>query len=422
MSAHESMMVAGDMRVVTVWELRGDLDEPALDRALERLAERCPVLGGSLSCQDGRAYLRMPEQGRTAVPRLQHATELGPELAAGSDWSAGPLLRMALVPGEPGHHHLVTTLPRACVDGTSLLSLQRAFWSFYAEAYENRQHPARPAEPVRPVQPVLAPAIEERFADKYTPDDLRAYVDERARTDARMPSVALPALAATGGAPGPDPTFGAVRVGLDAARTAALADLAHHNELSVNSLVCGLLLAAVRPCLRPDTGPVRVCCGVAVDMRRRVAPPIAEDVLQSAASGFPVRVTVDTGADPVELGRELAASVRENLDAGTAERELAAFSYMAQQCPPTFFVTNLGTIPAPPLPGNLAVTGVRVLPMAHIPTVFAVVTRFDGELHTDLTFSHAWYTDAQIEELASRTHEVADAVVARRPEAVRARP
>ncbi|MEV0122254.1 condensation protein [Streptomyces sp. NPDC050703] len=410
LSGHEAMMTAGDMRVVTVWELRGDIDAQALQSALGRLVCRYPVLGGNLSLQGETAYVRVMAGRRPAV-RLVRATDLRQELNAATDWSEGPLLRMALITrertGPPGRTHLlVTTLPRACVDGTSIIALHQALWSLYADACSGR--PAATA----PVLPVLAPAIEEAFHHKYTPDELREYVARRAETDARVPPARLPSPASAGPGPGPDMTFGAARVSVDAAGTAALVDIAHGHALSVNSLVCGLFTAAVRPALDPADGPVSVCCGVAVDMRRRVTPPIPEEVLQSAASGMPVRLSVDVPADPLALGRDLAASVREGLAAGIPERELAAFPYMARQCPPTFFVTNLGRIAVPSLPGGLVATGLRVLPMARIPTLFVVVTRFGDGLHIDLPVSRSWYTDAQIDDLAARTHQVVDEVIA----------
>ena len=420
LSDHEAMMIAGDMRVVTVWELRGNIDASAVQDALGQLVRRYPVLGGKLSLQDGKAYVRIADGQRAAV-RLDRGTDLRQELNATTDWSEGPLLRMALVTEErtrdtPGRtsdtpgpaHRLVTTLPRACVDGTSVIALHQAFWSLYTAACSGR-HAA-----TAPVQPVLAPAIEDAFHHKYGPDELRKYVAQRAETDALIPPARLPSPASAGPGPGPDMTFGAARVTVDAARTAALVDVAHCHALSVNSLVCGVFTAAVRPSLEPARGPVSVCCGVAVDMRRRVTPPIPGEVLQSAASGMPVRLSVDDPADPLALGRELSKSVREGLAAGIPERELAAFPYMARQCPPTFFVTNLGRVTPPSLPGGLVATGLRVLPMARIPTLFVVVTRFGDGLHIDLPLSRAWYTDAQIDALASRTHDVIDQVVAPR--------
>ncbi|UGQ12155.1 hypothetical protein LO772_00660 [Yinghuangia sp. ASG 101] len=403
LSAHETAMILGDMRVVTVWEVHGDLDEPAVERALHALAQVYPLIRGRITFRGERASIHIPESDTPAL-RLHRAEDLTSELSVRGDWSEGPFLRMTLI-SEGRKHHLVGTLPRACVEGMGLIALQQAFWTLYAA--ECSGSPVTPT----PVQPVLAPAIEDRIAHKYSPSDLRDYVAQRAQREAQSPPARLPSLVSPEGVPGSDPTFGTTRVGMDRATTSALADIAHRNGMSVNSLVCGLVLAAVRSALEPSTGPLRVGCGVAVDLRRRLTPPIPAEIMQSAASGFPVELLVDDDADPIELGRELSARVRENLDAETAEKELAAFPYMVTQFPPTCTLTNLGTIPVPALPGNQVVTDLRILPMTRIPMPFVVISQFDGKLRLDITFGRACYTDAQIDDITARTRDIVETTV-----------
>ncbi|MEU5289202.1 hypothetical protein AB0G97_35145 [Streptomyces sp. NPDC020755] len=88
--------------------------------------------------------------------------------------------------------------------------------------------------------------------------------------------------------------------------------------------------------------------------------------------------------------------------------ELAAFPYMLDQHPPTLVITNVGSITGPDLPNGLEITNVRIAPLGHVPMLFAVVSRYQGRLAVDLTYSRAWYTDTQIQELADR---VSDALV-----------
>lgn len=404
LSAHETAMIAGDMRVVTVWEVQGDLDEQAVERALGALAQVYPLIGGRVFFRGERAYMSIPKTDAAAV-LLHHAGDVASEFSVGLDWSKGPLLRMALV-SEGRRHHLVSTMPRACVEGMGLIALQRRFWSLYAA-----ECTGRPVVPV-PVQPVLAEAIEDRLEHKYSPADLRAYVDRRAQEEIGHPPARLPDLVSSQGVPGPDPTFGTTRVSVDPATTSSLADIAHRHGMSVNSLVCGLVVAALRSSLQPATGPVSIGCGIAVDLRRRMTPPIPPEVMQSAAAGFTVRLLVGDDPDPIALGRELSAGVRENLDAGTAERELATFTNMVGKFPPTCTVTNLGTIPVPALPGDQVITDVRILPMTRIPMPFLVVSQFDGALRVDIPFSRACHTDTQIEALAARTRDIMQTTVA----------
>ncbi|UGQ15460.1 hypothetical protein LO772_17040 [Yinghuangia sp. ASG 101] len=405
LSAHEIAMVAGDMRVVTVCEVHGDLDESAVERALQALAQVYPLIGGRIVFRDGGGCMRIPETA--AVVRLHRADALAPELSVRTDWSEGPLLRVTLI-SEERKHLLVSTMPRACVEGMGLVALHKRFWALYAaECSGSSVTPT-------PVHPILAPPIEDSLRHKYSASDLRNYAAQQAGTETRYPPARLPNLLSPEGVPGSDPTFGATRVTVDPAGTTALANIAHRNRMSVNSLVCGVVVAALRPLLEPSTGPVRVGCGVAVDMRRRMNPPIPPEVMQSAASGLPIELVVGDDADPVELGRELSARVRENLDAGTAERELAGlatFRNMVERQPPTCTVTNLGTIPVPTLPGNQVVTDFRLLPMTRIPMPFVVVSQFDGRLSLDIAFSRACHTDAQIDDIAARTRGMVQTTV-----------
>lgn len=405
LSAHEAVMAAGDMRVATIWDIHGELDEKALEQALHQLSRAHPLLRGHFS---GHGTALTVHLGDDAEPLpLHHGSDVSQEINLTGDWWQGPLLRASLVRRQDTTS-LVTTLPRACVDGMCVVALHQSLLEHYADAYAGR----RP--PVDPVQPVLAPSVEDALHRRFPPHDLRSYVEERARTDARTPPDLLPTPAADGRTPGPDRTFGHRRVSVSPAQTSALTDLAHRHGLSVNSLVCGLLVAAVRPSLGPLHDPVSVCCGVAVDMRRRATPPVPNTVIQSAASGIPVRLEVGGPADPVALARDLAPRVREGVARGVPEREMTSFAYTAQQCPVTLFVTNLGKIAPPSLPGENTVAALRVLPLAHIPTLFVVVTRLGPTLSMGFPFSRAWYTDDQVDAVVTETRRLVDTLTSTR--------
>ncbi len=208
------------------------------------------------------------------------------------------------------------------------------------------------------------------------------------------------------GGPGPDPTFGAARISVSPRRTAALARLARRHDISFNSLLSGLIAAAVHPFLDPADEPASVQCRIAVDMRRRLRPPLPDEVVQSAASGIPVRLQLGMDADPVTLGREVAQAIHKGLAEELAERELAAFVHMLQQRPPTLGITGLGRIAPPELPAGVAVTGLRVLPVTHLPLPFVAYSRFGPALGIDIPFSRAWFADGDIEDFASALREL----------------
>jgi hypothetical protein len=59
----------------------------------------------------------------------------------------------------------------------------------------------------------------------------------------------------------------------------------------------------------------------------------------------------------------------------------------------------VGAIAEPVLPEGPQISGVRLAPLGHLPMIFAVVSQYRQRL----TYSRAWFTDTQIQNLATRT-------------------
>ncbi|MFF3175018.1 hypothetical protein ACFVQ0_20625 [Streptomyces sp. NPDC057900] len=73
-------------------------------------------------------------------------------------------------------------------------------------------------------------------------------------------------------------------------RCEGLVRRAREASLSVNPLVSGVLLTSLRTLLPTQDGPARLLCTTAVDMRRRLTPPLPAEVLQSAATTTSLRL------------------------------------------------------------------------------------------------------------------------------------
>lgn len=399
-------MLAGGMRVVAVSEIHGELDGDTLEYAARHLADRHPILRGAFVGEPGFPRLSVPDPGgpgaESATPRLHRAATWSAELNTPTSWETGPLFRIALA-REGTANFVVMTMPRACVDGMSYLALLREFWSTYTEARAGRRTPAVP------VQPILPPPADDLVLGKYSPADLTEYVEKRAKEDALYPHARLPTV---GERPGPDTQFDTMRLDVGASAVTRLATAAHARSLTLNTLLCGILATAIRSALRPADGALSVMCALAADIRRRQTPPIPDELVQSAASGCPIRLDVAAETDPFDTAAHLHEKLRENLDAGNAERELAAFSRLVDHCPPTFVVTNLGKIPPPPLPAGNRLASLRVLPLAHMPVPFAVLSRLEGRLDIDFPFSRAWYADSLVAAIAAQTRRVIEQITA----------
>ncbi|MFE7190352.1 condensation protein [Kitasatospora sp. NPDC057541] len=395
LAPHEAAIAAAGVRLVLHCEVIGELDEGVLSRALARLVACYPLLAGAITAPDeqGRRLVRTHPAG--PGPVLGCGVDLQEEINAPLTWEQGPLLRVTLLrePNRQGRSRLVMTLPRAFADAMSYQALHRRLWSFYADLAAGRHVAAAP------VQPVLGPALDDLLAARFPARELRDFVAERARVDTESPPALLPAHASLNGGPGTDPSFRVIGIDVDADRCERLVQRAHDASLTVNALVSGILLTSLRT-LFPARGPIRLLCTTAVDMRRRLSPPIPTEVLQSAATTTSIRLMVDDHAHPVDVGRDLDARLRADLESGAAAMELAAFPYMLDQHPPSLVITNVGTIAEPVLPAGLRIGDVRLAPLGHVPMLFAVVSRYRGRLTVDLVYSRAWYTDLQIDEVA----------------------
>ncbi|MDV9186863.1 condensation protein [Streptomyces sp. SR27] len=395
LAPHEAAIAAAGVRLVLHSEVVGELDEEVLSRALARLVACYPLLAGTITAGDeqGRQLVRTGQSG--PGPVLGHGADLNEEINAPLTWERGPLLRVTLLrePDRPGRARVVMTLPRAFADAMSYQALHQRLWALYADLSAGRQVSADP------VQPVLGPALDDVLAARFSPRQLRDFVAERARLDIQSPPALLPAPASRNGGPGSDPSFRVIGIEADADRCERLVQCARDASLTVNALVSGILLTSLRT-LFPARGPVRLLCTTAVDMRRRLSPPMPAEVLQSAATTTSIRLMVDDHAHPVESGRDLDTRLRADLESGAAAMELAAFPYMLDQHPPSLVITNVGTIAEPVLPDGLRIADVRLAPLGHVPMVFAVVSRYRSRLAIDVTYSRAWYTDTQIDEVA----------------------
>ncbi|MCX4966881.1 condensation protein [Streptomyces sp. NBC_00654] len=408
LAPHEAAIDAAGVRVILSCDVEGDLDDATLGRALDHLWACSPLLAGKISQgREGRPLVRIEDTAPGLV--LGHGEDFDEEINTPLAWDRGPLLRLTVL-REAGCSRVVMTLPRAFVDGMSYLSLHQRLWDTYTALTMGGPLPGSL------VQPVLGPALDDLLAARFTPEELRDFVAERAQLDSEAPPALVPALASRDGRPGTDTRFRIIGIDTDAEQTKRLVQLARGASLSLNALVSGILLTSLRFLLPATGGPARLLCTTAVDMRRRLTPPLSAEVLQSAATTTSIRLEVSTGTHPVAAGQALAARLRADLDSGAAAMELAAFPYMLDQHPPSLVITNVGTITEPDLPPGLRISNIRLAPLGHVPMVFVVVSRYQGRLAIDLTYSHAWYTDDQMQDLAHTVTATIDTLTAGEPQ------
>lgn len=402
LGAHEMAIYRSGGRVLVPCEFEGHVDRALLAEALRILTEFHPVLLGRFVPGAGSCVVQDGDPGTQRVA-IETYADLEHELQVVQDWSAGPLLRVAVSEGGP-RTTVALSLPRALVDGSAYIALYERLWAVYTDLSLGRSVPTRLIG-----GGLASPSLDTRAQEGFTEEELSGYLALRAAAREAVPSV----LPARGREPG---SFGLVRLELDEGRTRRFVDHAHAAGLSVHSLICGVLLAGARAFLPPPSGPVTLACVSAVDMRARISPPIDPESIQSSASSSTVTLEVRESPDPVALGRLVAEKLRADLDARVPGLDLATIPRLTEETAPrlpTLIVTNLHKIPHPTLPEGLTATGWRILPLMDTPVPLATVTRFGGRLAIDLPYPRHWYDDETMRRFMSAASEVFDDILAR---------
>ncbi|GGV23528.1 acyltransferase [Kitasatospora herbaricolor] len=402
LSPAETLYVsASRSRAVLTCQIRGDVDEKLLTAAFDVKVARHPSLRSRVGLVDGAPAL-VPLAGEAPALLVRQA---GPSAFAeemNTPLSAdGPLVRAVLLRGS-GEHTFVLSVDHTVTDGHSALALHDALWRTYAELADGAEPPD---------------ARQERWPDAATDllppcsaAEIAEHLARRVEQSKRGPIAFLPYEAAVAGAgPGGDGTGQRVqvqRVLLESEATARLVRYARAAGLSVHGLVSGALLVALRRRIGGLPGPRALGCLSPVDLRGRVNPPIGREVMIPAVTGFLDILEVRADDDPLELGREVLAHLRTAIERGDFVPETHILPEVIGNpalLATSLIVTNLGSVPGPPAPPGLELTGMRLIPVreqyypqAGQGPLMACVTSFDGRLAIELPYSTECFGHGQI--------------------------
>src|SRR5262249_43585717 len=137
--------------------MHGDLDESALQRALDTIVHRHESLRTTFTSVAGNALQAIGENITGFALRVLDLTHLAAdelearvnaeepdEAQAGFDLSVGPVIRGRLIRLEPKQHVLLMTIPHIVADGWSLSVLVNELTILYAAYREGRGNPLPP--------------------------------------------------------------------------------------------------------------------------------------------------------------------------------------------------------------------------------------------------------------------------------------
>ncbi|MFC6013615.1 phthiocerol/phthiodiolone dimycocerosyl transferase family protein [Nocardia lasii] len=389
----------GGMPLFLGTTVHGVLDPALLATVLAELAAAHPLLRSRVVREDGGEFFVREDEFR---PRLDFIDGGEAEYLAlinrAPEWEQGLFRAYLLRAGL--RQQVVLVVHHGIADGRSGFALLEQLWSRYSA------HVAGDVGPSVNSDARLPEALDVRLGEVVSTEEAEGWLAMVAAGAAAMDPADAPRTLPRDGAPG-DPVgrFAMQRVELTAQETAALVAVARERGLSVNSVLSGAALAAVRTRF-PESGEVAMFCGFAADVRGEFDPAVPVETIVNFASGAGtlVRATGDT----TQL--ELAQQVETGLRAARERREPALFPLAAQlvrdpftaallSAPPTLAISNIGRVPPHSIPDHIAFLRDDVYAMG--PGMPPKLTAFTiaGRLTLQLEYDTDHYSRSQMEKL-----------------------
>ncbi|MEV6773600.1 hypothetical protein AB0N05_33705 [Nocardia sp. NPDC051030] len=397
--------------------VRGRIDARILRRVLAELAAGHVLLRSHVvTGDDGRQrFVANPGYQPVVEERAGGVDEYWALVNTPQDWDAG-LFRAVLLHGSE-HTRIVLVIHHGISDGRSAFALLEEMWQRYTAYITGYPLPLHDSDSD------LIPGIDAQLARVTTEADIDGLLAQvRAMAANFGPEAAARTLPVDGDGVGdPGGRLAMRRIELGTYPTSGLLTAARAQGISVNSLLAGAALAAVRTEIEA-TGPIPLLCGHAVDLRPEITPELARTTLLNCAAGAGSPALVDTDADPLALGTALDADLRHTLEARfpavfmlAVQRELDAEIAAILSAPPTIALSNMGRLPAHPTPAGVTIVRDDVFAtnpgMPPKMTIFTVGDR----LIIQVEYDTAAHSHAQMERVTQamrdQLHRVSEAAL-----------
>ncbi|WP_194852982.1 hypothetical protein [Nocardia sp. SYP-A9097] len=383
--------------------VRGDIDAAVLREVLADLAAAHPLLRARVATgRDGVQRFELDDSYRPSVQvHPGGAAAYRTLVNTRQDWRAG-LFRAQLL-REGDRTQVVLILHHGISDGRSVFPLLDQMWRRYTARVSGSPLP----------QPEwsydLPDGVDTQLARLIGDAEVDAFVDMvRAGAMAMDPASAPVRLPRDGHSGGdPEGRLAMRRIELSADATAALVATARAQGFSVNSLLAGAAMAAVRTEFVPGAGPVPLMCGHAVDLRPELVPALPESTVLNCAAGSGTPVLVDSDSHPIEVAVAVAAGMHAAAESRfpamfmrASQRPLDEVTAALFSAPPTLALSNIGRVPAHSLPEALEFVRDEVFAMAPgMPPKMTIFT-VGGRLTVQVEYDTAEHSHSQMERVA----------------------
>ncbi|MFC9663195.1 hypothetical protein ACFVJ5_23395 [Nocardia sp. NPDC127606] len=389
----------GGMPLFLGTTVHGELDPAILRTVLDELAAAHPLLRSRVVTEDGVGYFVRDDAFRPRLDLVEGGEAEYLALVNGPrDWSDGLFRAYLLRAGL--RQQIVLVIHHGISDGRSGFALLAQMWRHYTA------HVTGTAVPEADSDQPMPEAMDTRLAEVVSVEAAETWLAEvRAGAAMMSPEDAPRTLPRDGTDTDRLGRFAMQRIELTAAETAELVTAARSQGLSVNSVLTGTVLAAVRTRF-PESGSVPMFCGYAADVRAEFDPPVPVDTIVNYASGGGALVLATGENTQLELARSVDTGLRAGLD----RREPALFPLAAQlvnddvtaallTAPPTFALSNIGRVQPHSIPDHIAFVRDDIYAMG--PAMPPKLTAFTiaGRLTLQLEYDTTLYSRPQMEKL-----------------------
>ncbi|WP_410870976.1 phthiocerol/phthiodiolone dimycocerosyl transferase family protein [Nocardia sp. A7] len=389
----------GGMPLFLGTTVHGALDPAILRTVLDELAAAHPLLRSRVVTEDGVGYFVRDDEFRPRLDIIEGGEAEYLALVNGPrDWSDGLFRAYLLHAGL--RQQVVLVVHHGISDGRSGFALLGQMWRHYTA------HATGVAVPEPDSDQSLPAAMDTLLAEVVSAAEAQAWLAEvRAGAATMRPEDAPRTLPRDGVDTDPLGRFAMQRIELTAEETAELVTVARSHGLSVNSVVTGTALAALRTRF-PESGVVPMFCGYAVDVRGEFDPPVPADTLANFASGAGTLVNATGETSQLELAQLVETGLRTAMN----RREAVIFPLAAQLAtdeftaallgaPPAIAISNIGRLQPHPTPDHIAFVRDDIYAMG--PAMPPKITAFTraGRLTLQLEYDTALYRRPQMEKL-----------------------
>ncbi|MGV9666327.1 phthiocerol/phthiodiolone dimycocerosyl transferase family protein [Nocardia niigatensis] len=380
--------------------VRGGIDIDVLRAVLAELAAGHVLLRAEvIEDADGARHFRLREDFEPVLEVAEGGEDAYLALlSTAPDWSRGFIQAKVLREGD--RTQIVLILHHGMSDGRSAFALAGEMWQRYTARLSGSPLPPSDSDAA------LVDGADNQLARTITGEQVDEFLAQlRMIATTADPALAARTLPPDGDGSDPDPLgrIALQRIELTAEETTGLVSASRVHEVSVNSLLAGAALTVVRAHIEADAAPVPMVAGHAVDVRSELVPPLTESNVLNCVGGLATPVFAAADPDPVELAKMIELGMRSALDAhvpalfmcaGQRRLDPEVSALFAAQ--PTLGFSNLGRVPAHPLPAGLESVRDEVFAMAvNMPPKMTIFTVGD-RLTVQVEFDTAWNSYAQM--------------------------